>query len=88
MADIIEYTIFGNDLQLVEIQLDPEEGIRAEAGTMIYMEKGIQMQTGTGGGIFKGVQRIFTGESFFITSFLNTASELKRLPSLPPIQGK
>jgi uncharacterized protein (AIM24 family) len=50
MADIIEYTIFGDDLQMVEIQLDPEEGIRAEAGTMIYMDKGIDMQTGTGGG--------------------------------------
>jgi uncharacterized protein (TIGR00266 family) len=88
MADVIEYTIFGDDLQMVEIQLDPGEAIRAEAGTMIYMEKGVEMQTGTGGGIFKGVQRIFTGESFFITSFLNTAKELKRVAFAAPYPGK
>jgi len=88
MADIIEYTIFGDDLQMVEIQLDPEEGIRAEAGTMIYMEKGIDMQTGTRGGLFKGVQRMFTGESFFITTFLNTASGIKRVAFAAPYPGK
>ena len=70
MADIIDYQIFGDDLQLVEIELDPNEGVRAEAGTMTYMEDGIQMETGTGGGVFKGLQRAFTGESFFITTFL------------------
>jgi len=88
MADIVEYTIFGDDLQLVEIQLDPQETIRAEAGTMIYMDKGIEMQTGTGGGIFKGVQRIFTGESFFITSFLNNTDVIKRVAFAAPYPGK
>ena len=88
MAHEIEYSIYGDDLQLVEIQLDPEEAVRAEAGTMIYMEKGVQMQTGTGGGIFKGVQRIFTGESFFITSFLNTAGGVKRVAFAAPYPGK
>lgn len=88
MADNVEYTIFGDDMQLVEIQLDPKEGIRAEAGTMLYMEKGIQMQTGTGGGIFKGVQRIVTGESFFITTFLNTNQGIKRVAFAAPYPGK
>lgn len=88
MADIVEYTIYGDDLQLVEIQLDPHEGIRAEAGTMIYMEKGIEMQTGMGGGVFKGVQRIFTGESFFITSFLNNTDVIKRVAFAAPYPGK
>ena len=88
MVDIVEYTIYGDDLQMVEIQLDPEEGIRAEAGTMLYMEKGVQMQTGTGGGIFKGVQRVFTGESFFITTFLNTAQDLKHVAFAAPYPGK
>ncbi|MCK4490367.1 MAG: TIGR00266 family protein [Anaerolineales bacterium] len=88
MADIVEYTIFGDDLQLVEIQLDPHEEIRAEAGTMIYMEKGIEMQTGMGGGVFKGVQRIFTGESFFITSFLNNTDVIKRVAFAAPYPGK
>jgi uncharacterized protein (TIGR00266 family) len=88
VADVIEYTIFGDDLQMVEIQLDPGEAIRAEAGTMIYMEKGVEMHTGTGGGIFKGVERIFTGESFFITSFLNSAKELKKVAFAAPYPGK
>ncbi|MCK4693195.1 MAG: AIM24 family protein, partial [Anaerolineales bacterium] len=54
MADIINYKIYGDDMQLVEVELDPGEGVRAEAGTMTYMEDGIEMQTSTGGGIFKG----------------------------------
>ncbi len=88
MADILDYTIYGDDLQLVEIQLDPNEGVRAEAGTMIYMEQGIEMQTGTGGGIFKGVERMFTGESFFITTFLNTVDGVKRVAFAAPYPGK
>lgn len=88
MADIIDYKIFGDDLQLVEIELDPGEGVRAEAGTMTYMEDGIQMQTGTGGGIFKGLQRAITGESFFITTFLNTGGGKQRVAFAAPYPGK
>ncbi len=88
MVDEVEYTIYGDDLQMVEIQLDPQEGIRAEAGTMLYMDKGVQMQTGTGGGVMKGVQRIFTGESFFITTFLNTTSSLKKVAFAAPYPGR
>jgi uncharacterized protein (TIGR00266 family) len=88
MADVIEYQIFGDDLQLVEIELDPNEGVRAEAGTMTYMEDGIQMQTGTGGGIFKGLQRAITGESFFITTFLNTGAAKQRAAFAAPYPGK
>ncbi|MGB3693025.1 MAG: TIGR00266 family protein [Spirulinaceae cyanobacterium] len=71
MADIIDYKIYGDSLQLVEIELDPGEGVQAEVGTMTYMEDGIQMQTSTGGGIFSGFKRMITGESFFITTFAN-----------------
>lgn len=88
MADVIDYKIIGDDLQMVEVNLDPEEGIRAEAGTMLYMDKGIQMQTGTGGGVMKGVQRIFTGESFFITTFLNTTTTAKKVAFAAPYPGK
>ena len=70
MADIIDYQIYGDDMQLVEVELDPGEGVRAEAGAMVYMEDGIQMQTSTGGGLFRGFKRMVTGESFFITSFM------------------
>ncbi len=44
MADIIDHTVHGDDMQLVEIGLDPNEGVRAEAGAMLYMEDGIEMQ--------------------------------------------
>jgi uncharacterized protein (TIGR00266 family) len=88
MADEIDYKIFGDDLQLVEIELDPGEGVRAEAGTMTYMENGIEMQTGTGGGIFKGLKRMITGESFFITSFANTGNARSRVAFAAPYPGK
>lgn len=88
MADVIDYKIFGDDLQLVEIELDPGEAVRAEVGTMTYMEPGIQMQTGTGGGILKGLKRIVTGESFFITSFLNQARDKSRVAFAAPYPGK
>lgn len=88
MADIIEYKIFGDDLQLVEIELDPGEGVRAEAGTMTYMEQGIDMQTSTGGGLFKGLKRMVTGESFFITSFVNSANQRQHVAFAAPYPGK
>ncbi len=72
MADVIDYKIFGDDMQLVEIELDPGEAVRAEAGAMMYMEKDIEMQTSSGGGLFKGFKRMITGESFFITTFLTS----------------
>ena len=71
MADVIDYKIHGDDMQVVEIELDPGEGVRAEAGAMMYMDQGIEMQTSMGGGLFKGFKRMITGESFFITTFLN-----------------
>jgi uncharacterized protein (TIGR00266 family) len=88
MADVVDYRIYGDDLQLVEIELDPGEAVRAEAGTMTYMETGIEMQTGTGGGIFKGLKRAITGESFFITSFLNTGDGKSRAAFAAPYPGK
>jgi uncharacterized protein (TIGR00266 family) len=88
MADVIEYQIFGDDLQLVEIELDPGEAVRAEVGTMTYMENDIEMQTSTGGGVFSGLKRMFTGESFFITSFLNTGQGKAHASFAAPYPGK
>lgn len=70
MADEIDYVIHGDDMQLVEIELDSGEGVRAEAGAMTYMSDGVEMQTGTGGGLFSGFKRMLTGEGFFITTFM------------------
>jgi uncharacterized protein (TIGR00266 family) len=88
MADVLDYRIFGDDLQLVEIELDPGEGVRAEAGTMTYMETDIEMQTTTGGGIFKGLKRAITGESFFITTFLNNGRGKSHVSFAAPYPGK
>jgi uncharacterized protein (TIGR00266 family) len=88
MADIIDYKIYGDDMQLVEVELDPGEGVRAEAGTMTYMETDIEMQTSTGGGIFKGLKRAITGESFFITTFLNNGSKKSHVAFAAPYPGK
>ena len=88
MADIINYKIYGDDMQLVEVELDPGEGVRAEAGTMTYMEDGIEMQTSTGGGIFKGFKRAITGESFFITTFLNNGDGKSHVAFAAPYPGK
>ena len=65
----IEYRLIGDDLQIVEVELDPGETVRAEAGAMLYMDADVQMDTGTGGGFMKGLKRRIAGESFFITSF-------------------
>lgn len=88
MADVIDYQIFGDDMQIVEIELDPGEGVRAEAGAMMYMEQGIQMQTGTGGGMFRGFKRMISGESFFITTFLNNANRKQKVAFGAPYPGK
>lgn len=88
MADVVEYTIYGDDMQFVEIVLDPGEAVRAEAGAMMYMDQGIQMETTTGGGLMKGLKRIVTGESFFIANFVNTADVPQRVAFGAPYPGK
>lgn len=88
MSDEIDYKIIGNDMQVVEIELDAGERVRAEAGTMLYMDGGIEMQTSTGGGLFKGFKRMITGESFFITTFLNGSRDRKKVAFAAPFPGK
>lgn len=88
MADVIDYQIFGDDMQLVEIGLDPGEGVRAEAGAMMVMEDDIMMQTSTGGGMFQGFKRMLTGESFFITTFLNNGGQKRHISFGAPYPGK
>lgn len=88
MVDVIDYKIVGDDLQMVEIELDPQEGVRAEAGAMIYMGDGIEMQTSSGGGLFKGFKRVVTGDSFFITSFINDGYKKSHVAFGAPYPGK
>jgi len=88
MADIIDYQILGDDLQLVEIQLDPGEGVRAETGALLYMGDGIEMETTTDGGLVRGLKRVLTGESFFITTFLNTGRSRSSIAFAAPYPGR
>jgi uncharacterized protein (TIGR00266 family) len=65
----IFYRIIGDDVQVLEIAIPPQEVIKAEAGTMLYMEEGIQMDTGIADGLLHAVKRKWTGESFFMPQF-------------------
>jgi len=88
LADVIDYSLYGNDMQIVEIELDAGEAVRAEAGAMLYMDGGIEMQTSSGGGLFKGFKRMLTGESFFITTFLNNAKDRRKVAFSAPFPGR
>lgn len=88
MADVIDYKIYGDDMQMVEVELDPGEAVRGEVGAMLYMEKGIVMQTSTGGGLFSGFKRMVTGESFFITTFFNNGGMKSKVGFAAPYPGK
>jgi uncharacterized protein (TIGR00266 family) len=84
----VDYKIFGDDLQFVEVELDPGETVIAEAGTMMYMEDGVTFAAKMGDGSkpkagfldkLVGVgMRVITGESLFITHFTNAAPEGKK----------
>ena len=89
MADVIDYRIFGDDMQIVEIELDPNEAVRAEVGAMLYMDREIKMQTTTDGGIFSGLKRMVMGENFFISSFMHAGARGKaKVAFAAPYPGK
>lgn len=87
-ADEVDYQIIGDDMQMVEIELDPDEGVRAEVGAMLFMEDGIDMQTTTGGGFWKGFKRMLTGDGFFISTFSNRGSGKSKVAFAAPYPGK
>lgn len=87
MADEIDYKLIGDDMQAVIVTLDKGEAVRAEAGAMMYMSQGIEMDTGTGGGLFAGLKRVIAGESFFITSF-KCATDRGEVAFSAPYPGK
>lgn len=95
---VVDYKIFGDDMQFVEIELDPQEAAVAEAGGMMYMEDGIKMETIFGDGAqkqsgFLGAlagagKRLLTGESLFMTVFQNQGQGKKRVAFGAPYPGK
>jgi uncharacterized protein (TIGR00266 family) len=94
----IDYKIFGDDMQFVEIELDPGEAAVAEAGGMMYMEDGIQMETifgdgspsqgGFMGALMGAGKRLLTGESLFMTVFGNQTGDKRRVAFAAPYPGK
>ena len=88
MAHEIDYEIVGDDMQAVVVELDPQEAVQAEAGAMLYMEQGIEMNTGTGGGLFQGLKRVFVGESFFITTFKQGGRQKGHVAFAAPYPGR
>ncbi len=98
-AHEVEYRIYGDDMQFVEIMLDPGETVIAEAGAMMYMDGAIAMDTifGDGSGreggdfvgkLFSAGKRLITGESLFMTTYANTGGGKKCAAFAAPYPGK
>src|SRR5512133_453782 len=94
----IDSKIFGDDMQFVEVELAPEEAVVAEAGGMMYMEDGIEMETifGDGsrqqsgflGALMGAGKRLLTGESLFMTVFWNRGAGKRHVAFGAPYPGK
>lgn len=99
-ADEIEYEIHGEEMQLVEITLDSNEATIAEAGSFLYMDPGIQMETIFGDGSHKSKsddffgkvlsagKRVLTGESLFMTVFSNSSPHRQKVAFAAPYPGR
>ena len=97
-SDVIDYEIFGHEMQFAEVALDPGEMVIAEAGSMMYMTAGIKMETVFGDpsqqqqGFFDKVmtagKRMLTGESIFMTTFSNVANKREVVAFASPYPGK
>ncbi len=94
----VDYEIIGDDIQIVEVELDPGETVIAEAGAMNYMDDGITFETKMGDGskpdnglmgkLMSAGKRALTGESIFMTHFTNSGSGKKRVSFAAPYPGK
>ena len=96
--DVVDFEIKGSEMQYVEVELDPGEAAVGEAGSMMYMDNGIAMDTVFGdgsaqqGGLFGKLlgagKRLVTGESLFTTIYSNPTREKRRLAFAAPFPGK
>jgi uncharacterized protein (TIGR00266 family) len=94
----VDYEIHGDDMQIVEVELDPGEVVIAEAGAMNYMDDGITFEAKMGDGsnpeegflgkLFSAGKRALTGESIFLTHFTNSGTGKKRVAFAAPYPGK
>jgi uncharacterized protein (TIGR00266 family) len=97
--DVVDYEVKGSEMQFVEIELDPGEAAVGEAGSLMYMDAGIGMDTvfgdgsgGEGGGLLGKLlgagKRLVTGESLFTTVYTNQSSQKLRVAFAAPYPGK
>jgi len=96
--DVVDYEIKGSEMQFVEVELDPGEAAIGEAGSMMFMESGITMDTVFGdgsanqGGLFGKLlgagKRLVTGESLFTTIYTNQGQGKRRVAFAAPYAGK
>ncbi len=94
----IDYKLYGDDMQFVEVELDPGESVIAEAGTMMYMDQGISFESKMGDGteadsgmmgkLLSVGKRALTGESIFLTHFTNAGQGKKQVSFAAPFPGK
>ena len=94
----IDYKVYGDDMQFVEVELDPMEAVVAEAGGMMYMDDGIAMETifgdgsqqnsGFMGALLGAGKRLITGESLFMTVFQNRGTGKRKVAFGAPYPGK
>jgi uncharacterized protein (AIM24 family) len=94
----IDYKIIGDDMQCVEVELDPQETVIAEAGSLMYMDNAIEMNTifgdsskeseGVMSKIFSAGKRLLTGESLFMTAYTNMGQGKKHASFAAPYPGK
>jgi uncharacterized protein (TIGR00266 family) len=95
----VDYEIVGDDMQFVKIELDPGEAVVAEAGSMMYIEDGIAMETifgdgsaqqqgGIMGALMGAGKRLLTGESLFMTVFQNQSQQKRKAAFAAPYPGK
>jgi uncharacterized protein (TIGR00266 family) len=71
----LDYRIIGETLETLEIRLAPNQSVLAETGALLYMSDGIDMRTNISGGLWQGFKRKMAGEKYFVTSYVNTASD-------------
>jgi uncharacterized protein (TIGR00266 family) len=96
-SHVIDYQIKGESIQIVEVELDPQETVIAEAGAMLYMEQGIQFDTKMGDGsqpnqglfdkLLSAGSRVLTGESLFMTHFTNHGYHKAKVAFSAPYPG-
>lgn len=92
----IDYKLYGEEMQCVEIELDPQESVIAEPGSFMMMTDGIQMETLFGDGNHKGImnklftagKRLLTGENLFMTVYTNIGQGKKQVTFAAPYSGK